>query len=81
MPVYAYRCADCGQTFEALVRAGRTVRCPDCGSATLDKLLTTATVLSGPTTRSTGGTCCGRLERCNTPPCSGDMACRRDRRS
>jgi len=78
MPIYEYRCADCGQTFETLVRGDRTVRCPDCGSATLEKLLTAATTLSGRTTRSPGTTCCGRSERCDTPPCSGGSACRRD---
>ncbi len=78
MPIYAYRCATCGQTFEALVRADRTVRCPDCGGSALDKLLTAATVLSGRTSRPAGSTCCGRSDRCTTPPCSNGSACHRD---
>ena len=78
MPIYEYHCADCGQTFEALVRAEGTVRCPDCGGSALDKLLTAATVLSGWTSRLAGSTCCGRSERCGTPPCSDGNACHRD---
>jgi putative FmdB family regulatory protein len=78
VPIYEYRCADCGQTFEALVRAGRTAHCPECGGTALDKLLTAATVLSGRTNRPTGSTCCGRSERCDAPPCSDGSPCRRD---
>ena len=34
MPLYEYRCADCGHQFEALVPAGRAddEHCPDCGT-------------------------------------------------
>ncbi|HEV3399585.1 MAG TPA: zinc ribbon domain-containing protein [Actinomycetes bacterium] len=34
MPLYEYRCTDCGEEFEALVPAGRADAepCPDCGS-------------------------------------------------
>ena len=78
MPIYEYRCADCGRTFEALVRGKRVVSCPDCGSSSLEKLLSAATVLSGSTSRPSGRTCCGRSERCNAPPCSTGSACRRD---
>lgn len=79
MPVYEYRCEQCGVTFEALVRRGRAVTCPDCGSASLSKLLSAATVISGRTATSRGTTCCGRSERCDMPPCSDGAACRRDR--
>jgi len=31
MPIYEYRCDDCGREFEALVMAGRSdAECPDC---------------------------------------------------
>ncbi|MBS3783990.1 MAG: zinc ribbon domain-containing protein [Anaerolineae bacterium] len=78
MPIYEYRCVECGTTFEALVRGKRAVTCPRCGSSSLDKLLSAPTVLSGRTARPTGHTCCGRTERCDAPPCSEGSACRRD---
>lgn len=78
MPIYEYRCAECGTTFEALVRGGRLVTCPQCGSSSLNKLLSAPTVLSDGAARPAGRTCCGRGERCATPPCSGGGPCRRD---
>jgi putative FmdB family regulatory protein len=77
MPVYEYRCRDCGATFEVLVRDGDAVVCPQCGSSSLSKLLSAAFVLSGQTARPAGQTCCGREERCAAPPCSEGGACRR----
>ncbi len=78
MPIYEYRCDICGTTFETLVRRRGAVTCPECGSASLKKLLSAPTVLSGRTARVTGQTCCGRDERCDAPPCSAGGACRRD---
>lgn len=78
MPIYEYRCVDCGTTFEALVRDQGVVTCPDCGSSSLKKLLSTPTVLSGRTARPAGRTCCGREERCDAPPCSNEGTCRRE---
>lgn len=75
MPIYEYRCDRCGRTFEKLVRGRGTVTCPDCGSVSLEKLLSTPALLSGRTARPTGQTCCGREERCDAPPCSTDDAC------
>lgn len=37
MPIYDYHCPACGNRFEALVRAGSTPACPQCGSTALDK--------------------------------------------
>lgn len=39
MPLYAYRCADCDNRFETLVRSGETPECPACRSAHLDRQL------------------------------------------
>ena len=78
MPIYEYRCGDCGTGFEALVRGSRSVTCPHCGSSSLDKLLSAPTVLSSRTARTVSRTCCGRDERCDAPPCSDGSACRRD---
>ena len=39
MPIYAYRCRDCGQEFETLVMPGETPLCQACASADLDRRL------------------------------------------
>jgi putative FmdB family regulatory protein len=78
MPLYEYRCRACDATFEMLVRTGSRVACPQCGSSSISKLLSTPTVLSGQTARLAGHTCCGREERCDAPPCSTGDVCRRE---
>jgi putative FmdB family regulatory protein len=78
MPLYEYRCRACNATFEMLVRAGSRVACPHCGDSSVDKLLSAPTVLSGQTARPAGRTCCGREERCDTPPCSTGDLCRHE---
>jgi len=75
VPIYEYRCRNCDAKFEVLVRAGDTVICPHCGSSSLDKLISAPFVSSGQTARQMGHTCCGREERCATPPCSGEGEC------
>ena len=75
MPIYEYRCRDCNVTFEMLVRAGTVVTCPHCGSVSLDKLISAPFVLSGRTVQQPGHTCCGREERCDTPPGSVGETC------
>lgn len=77
MPIYEYRCRECETTFEVLVRGSDAVACPQCGSSSLDKLLSAPVTLSGRTARPAGRTCCGREERCEAPPCSDGNACRR----
>lgn len=47
MPIYEYRCQDCGAAFEALVRSGEQVRCKGCESERLEKLFSTFAVSSG----------------------------------
>lgn len=79
MPIYEYRCHNCDATFETLVQAGTTVACPQCGSSSLDKLLTAPFISSGRTARQPGYTCCGQAERCDKPPCSTGEACQRER--
>jgi putative FmdB family regulatory protein len=77
MPIYEYRCRTCNATFEVLVRGNNAVTCPHCGGSSLDKLLSAPVMLSGQTARPAGRTCCGREERCDTPPCSEGGECRR----
>jgi putative FmdB family regulatory protein len=75
MPIYEYRCQQCSHTFELLVRDDGTARCPHCGSTALVKLLSVPYVSSGQMTRQAGHTCCGREERCDTPPCGEGETC------
>lgn len=42
MPIFEYRCADCGTSFEKLVRrSGDEVACPSCGEKHLKQELST----------------------------------------
>jgi len=44
MPIYEYRCLECGEKFEKLVRLGtRTseIKCPKCGGIKVEKLIST----------------------------------------
>ena len=78
MPIYDYRCGNCGERVEVLVRSGgEEPRCPNCGGALLEKLFSTAYLMSGKS-RPPGPTCCGRQERCEAPPCSTAETCWRD---
>lgn len=78
MPIYEYRCSNCGSRVEILVRTGDPApSCPHCGSLLREKLLSAPYVMSGRTTRQPGRTCCGREERCEAPPCSAGGNCRR----
>jgi putative FmdB family regulatory protein len=78
MPIYDFKCLDCGSVSELLVRgaAGRAVHCPDCGSANLQKQVGGSYIIRGEAS-TPGTTCCGRAERCEAPPCSTDDSCRR----
>ncbi|MBS0261335.1 MAG: zinc ribbon domain-containing protein [Planctomycetes bacterium] len=38
MPLFEFRCSDCEQDFEILVRSHERPACPDCGQKTLEKL-------------------------------------------
>jgi putative FmdB family regulatory protein len=45
MPIFEYRCRGCGHEFESLVLATTPPpACPECTSADLEKLLSTAAV-------------------------------------
>jgi putative FmdB family regulatory protein len=77
MPIYDYRCQDCGKTSEILlheVNNAKLITCPLCGSQRMERLLSASYLLQAET-REPGKTCCGRSERCETPPCSSDRGC------
>lgn len=78
MPIFEYRCLDCGAGFESIAVPGGEGRptCPECGSVALEKLFSTFS-----TPHYSGGagglTCCGKEERCASPPCKSYGTCRR----
>jgi putative FmdB family regulatory protein len=66
MPLYEYRCADCGATFEKLTRreTADSVNCPTCGSARSRRLISvfasfSATADGGVAPVAGGGCGCG----------------------
>jgi len=79
MPIYEFRCGECGSEFESVRLPGRewTTTCPGCGSKRAEKLFST---FSTPRHPASGGglTCCGREERCDSPPCGTNGSCNAD---
>jgi putative FmdB family regulatory protein len=80
MPIYEYQCANCGAISEFLINVGKNepIVCHCCGGAEMNKILSAHSVISGNSHRELGHTCCGREERCQTPPCSSGGTCHRD---
>lgn len=39
MPIFEYRCSACGGDFDLLVRSDTAIACPECGSKTVEKKL------------------------------------------
>ena len=63
MPIYEYRCEDCGSKFEKLVRrSGDKVECPSCGTENLKMELSTFAAHAN-----------GRSKDVPAPPCASGM--------
>jgi putative FmdB family regulatory protein len=81
MPIYEYRCEECGTVSEYLVGTGSNekILCTVCGSGAMSRILSSSSfTFKTAEGRSPGRTCCGRTERCGAPPCSGGQGCARD---
>jgi putative FmdB family regulatory protein len=39
VPLYDFKCRDCGHTFEALVRGSNAVECPACKKTDVERLI------------------------------------------
>ena len=79
MPIYQYRCLECGEVSDFLllnVSAVGDLTCSGCGSHNLEKLISAPSLLKNSTATS-GRTCCGREERCEIPACSTGKQCQR----
>jgi putative FmdB family regulatory protein len=67
MPIYEYKCRECGETSEYRITSqsqANSVACKNCGSNKLDKKIS-APVISTGNSEPTGQTCCGRTHRCS----------------
>ncbi len=76
MPIYEFRCKECDEVTEFITAVSNnteTFTCSKCGSKDLEKLLSITNISSYPSPKG-GKTCCGRDERCSTPPC-GTSCC------
>ena len=77
MPVYEYKCQQCGTSFELMVRsyeAGPELKCPSCGTSKIQKVFSAPALVKN-TCGDSGGTCCGRQQRCDTPGCGDGGGC------
>ena len=88
MPTYEYECEKCGYKFEKFqqMSAVPVKKCPECGGQVKRLLgIGSEVIFKGKGFYSTdykkggasGGTCCGRSERCENPPCSDDGICKK----
>ncbi|MCX5895586.1 MAG: zinc ribbon domain-containing protein [Proteobacteria bacterium] len=68
MPIYEYRCNQCGTVLELFTKVGThsdPLACKSCGSTQLEKMLSAASVGSTDTSQSS----CSPKESCYTPTC------------
>ncbi|MEW6685937.1 MAG: zinc ribbon domain-containing protein [Candidatus Edwardsbacteria bacterium] len=82
MPIYEYQCQNCRKVVEVLQKGftqNEPLVCPDCGSTEMKRMISSPGVIVMGGSTPKGTTCCGREERCSTPPCSDDGVCGRDR--
>jgi len=80
MPIYEFKCKDCGKISEFLISVGQDTfgeKCNFCGSEKLEKIFSQAfvSVKNGGSCLQDGKTCCGRTERCDKPLCHGARGC------
>lgn len=59
MPIFEYKCKQCGHTMELLQRSGHSIplRCEKCGSKALQKLFSTFSAGQSSSTANGGGSC------------------------
>jgi putative FmdB family regulatory protein len=70
MPIYEYRCQECGGVTEALLKNRREVAdvcCQRCGSGRLERAFLSAIAPVRTDTRPEAVPCCGERESCANP--------------
>ena len=80
MPIYEYECVSCGglSEFIEVVSGGATDRmCKHCGGVSLRRVLSKGVTarMDGIIGDRGGKTCCGREDRCGSPPCDEPGSC------
>ncbi|HEY1220158.1 MAG: zinc ribbon domain-containing protein [Bryobacteraceae bacterium] len=73
MPIYEYKCQDCGTKFEKLVRraGGPEPECPACGQKHIEQQLSTFAAHSGSASRAPEAPACPSGGRCSNPGMCG----------
>jgi putative FmdB family regulatory protein len=69
MPIYEYKCQECGQCSEFRIVSEsqvKTLACTGCGSRNLKKLMSVPVISSG-RPEPKGQACCGQNEGCSQP--------------
>ncbi len=81
MPTFEYICEKCG-TFERSQGMNDPAidACPNCGGKVERLISGGAGFVMGGRSRPAGHTCCGREERCDTPPCGDGECCQPNNR-
>ncbi|MFB0518065.1 MAG: zinc ribbon domain-containing protein [Acidobacteriota bacterium] len=70
MPIYEYRCRDCGKVSELLVgvTGSRQPKCSHCGSERMEKILSVpASVRVKKSASPSSSECCGMTNPCHDP--------------
>jgi putative FmdB family regulatory protein len=59
MPIYEYRCKDCGKEYEEIVSVSATEAppCPSCSSKNTEKKISLSGNIGGSASGSSGGSC------------------------
>jgi len=79
MPLYEFRCDDCGKSSEILmISTEDRPECPECGSTSMTKLLSAHSSMSGPVKNRMPGpgdtACCGSSPG-KAQGCAGPGSC------
>ena len=70
MPIYEYRCQNCGGVTEAFLKNRREtvdLRCQQCGSVRLERAFLSSIAPVSTGTKQEGIPCCGAQEGCSDP--------------
>ncbi len=80
MPIYEYKCEICGNVSEYLsgTENDEPIKCRQCGSFKMNRILSVSSFNVHSRKGTSGKTCCGREQRCDTPPCSSGGVCPRE---